>query len=82
MLKLLLKIIKTLEDERFTTQRLIQFDEYKTGTQYELLLEEIKDYSSKYEKTYIDHIKASDITTIRNVNQKFPEFAKSQLLDS
>lgn len=45
-------------------------------------MEDIKDYSSKYEKTYIDHIKASDITTIRNVNQRFPEFAKSQLLDS
>jgi hypothetical protein len=48
-----------------------------------LVLEDIIDCSAKYEKTYLDQVKATDIHTIRNVNSMFPEFTRtSQLLDS
>jgi hypothetical protein len=42
LLKYLLKVAKMLEDGRFTSQRLIQFDEYKTKDNYLLLHNEIE----------------------------------------
>ena len=48
LLKYLLKIAKMLEDGRFTSQRLIQFDEYKTKDNYLLLRNEIEESSAKY----------------------------------
>lgn len=74
LLKYLLKVAKMLEDGRFNSQRLIQFDEYKTKDNYLLLHNEIEESSAKYEKTYLDYIKHADVKTIRQVNNKFKEF--------
>lgn len=83
LLKYMLKTIKTLQDGKFTTKRLIKFDEYKTNDEYGIISAEISEYSAKYEKTYLDYIKAAKIDILRNVNNKFPEFTKSfQLFDS
>ena len=74
LLKYLLKVAKMLEDGRFTSQRLIKFDEYKTKDNYLLLHNEIEESSAKYEKTYLDYIKHADVKIIRQVNTKFREF--------
>jgi hypothetical protein len=41
LLKYLLKVAKQLQDGRFTSQRLIRFDEYKVKDDYSLLHNEI-----------------------------------------
>ena len=83
LLKYLLKVSKMLQDGRFTSQRLIKFDEYKTKEPYAFVHNEIEESSAKYEKTYLDYIKSADVKTIRNVNGRFREFTLgSQPLNS
>lgn len=48
LLEYLLKLIKTLEDGRLNSRRLLKFDEFKTTDTYNLLQREINDYSASY----------------------------------
>lgn len=74
LLEYLLKLIKTLEDGRFNSRRLLKFDEFKTTEAYNLMQRQINDYAASYEKAYLDFIKNTDVKTIRLVNQRFKEF--------
>lgn len=71
LLKYLLKQVRTLADGGLNSQRLVRFDEYKVKEHFTLLQEEIQESSVKYEKTYLDYVKHTDVKTIRNVNAKF-----------
>jgi hypothetical protein len=68
----LLKTAKALEDGRFGAEKLPNFDQYKASEEYARLSMEIRDCAVKYEKTYLDYIRATDIHTIRSVNSLFP----------
>jgi hypothetical protein len=48
LLEYLLKLIKTLEDGRLNSRRLLKFDEFKTTDTYNQLQREINDYSTSY----------------------------------
>ena len=76
LLKYLLKVIKLVQHSRFTSQRLINFDEYKSKDHFGLVRNEIEESSAKYEKTYLDYIKHADVKTIRQVNARFKEFTQ------
>lgn len=71
LLKYLLKQVRTLADGRLHSQRLTRFDEYKAKEHFTLLQEEIQESAVKYEKTYLDYVKHTDVKTIRSVNGKF-----------
>jgi hypothetical protein len=73
LLKYLLKQARQLADGQFNSQRLIRFDEYKAKEHFTLLQDEIQESAAKYEKTYLDYVKHTDVKTIRAVNLKFKE---------
>ena len=79
LLKYMLKVVKMLQDGRFTSQRLIKFDEYKAKDHFAFVRNEIEESSAKYEKTYLDYIKHADVKTIRKVNAEFKEFTQGSL---
>ena len=68
-----------LQDGRFTSQRLIKFDEYKAKDHYSFVRNEIEESTAKYEKTYLDYIKHADVKIIRQVNANFKEFTQGSL---
>ena len=53
------------------------FDQFKTTPQYALIHQDITDSLAKYEKDYLDLVKATDIQTIRNINTLFPELTRN-----
>jgi hypothetical protein len=78
--KHLVKVAKQLADTRLNSYRLPNWDAFKQGNKYKGLTSTLQEYCEKYEREYLKYLKESEITVIKDVNQKFSELGSADPL--
>jgi hypothetical protein len=71
LFKHLIKLIKHLADVRQNWFKLPHWDSFKQSTRCKYLMSTLAEYSEKYEKEYLKHLKEANILVIKEVNQKY-----------
>jgi hypothetical protein len=74
------KIVKQLADSRINYYRLPNWDAFKQSTKFKGLAATLQEYCEKYERDYLKYLKESEITVIKDVNQKFSELGSADPL--
>lgn len=78
--KHLVKVVKQLADARLNYYRLPNWDAFKQTNKYKGLAATLQEYCEKYEREYLKYLKESEITVIKDVNQKFSELGSADPL--
>jgi hypothetical protein len=78
--KHLVKVIKQLADTKINYFKLPNWDSFKQSNKYRSLTTTVQDYCEKYEREYLKYLKESEITVIKDVNQKFSELGSAEAL--
>ncbi len=78
--KHLVKVAKQLADARTNSYRLPNWDSFKQSSKYKGLTSTLQEYCEKYEREYLKYLKESEITVIKDVNQKFSELGSADPL--
>ena len=78
--KHLIKTIKQLSDTKTNFFKLPNWDSFRQTSKYKSLLSTLQEYCEKYEREYLKYLKESEITVIKEVNQKFSELGSVEAL--
>ena len=80
LLKHMLKVVKQLAEGRTNYFKLPNWDTYRQSPKFKTILATMQEYCERYEREYLRHLKDSEISVIKDVNQRFSELGSSDPL--